>query len=247
MTTPSRTGAAVAAGLWSFGLFVFLNAAYWIVYIRWPDFHHRQVQGEDRIVEWITFAGFAGAAALAWSLLGRARRRDRWSFAYLALLGFFCFACAGEEISWGQRVFGFETPERVAARNEQNEFNLHNLELEFIHPKGIVTWMIKTFGVIAPLVLWRRYRAPGDPVRRYLPPLSLIPCFLYADLVGVTKQAVARGVAAWSTPPNAEFVIQHIRPLGEEMQEMYWGLSLLLALLAMARHWRAIPASPSPS
>ena len=35
----------------------------------------------------------------------------------------------GEEISWGQRVFGFETPEALKEVNEQDEFNLHNLTI----------------------------------------------------------------------------------------------------------------------
>lgn len=43
----------------------------------------------------------------------------------LALLFFFAF---GEEISWGQRIFNFETPEAIKANNIQEEFNLHNLK-----------------------------------------------------------------------------------------------------------------------
>ena len=47
------------------------------------------------------------------------------------------FACAfiwavGEEISWGQRLFGFETPEFLRTVNTQNEFNIHNIEKSFL-------------------------------------------------------------------------------------------------------------------
>ncbi len=35
---------------------------------------------------------------------------------------------AGEEISWGQRIFDFQTPEKLAAINDQNEFNFHNIQ-----------------------------------------------------------------------------------------------------------------------
>lgn len=45
---------------------------------------------------------------------------------YLAL-GLLFFFGAGEEISWGQRILGFETPEAVAGVNKQEEFNTHNL------------------------------------------------------------------------------------------------------------------------
>lgn len=44
----------------------------------------------------------------------------------LAILMFFAF---GEEISWGQRIFGVETPEYMKENNIQGELNLHNLEV----------------------------------------------------------------------------------------------------------------------
>ena len=34
---------------------------------------------------------------------------------------------AGEEISWGQRILGFATPDALAALNRQDEFNVHNI------------------------------------------------------------------------------------------------------------------------
>ncbi|MCB0548857.1 MAG: hypothetical protein KDD19_14855 [Phaeodactylibacter sp.] len=44
-------------------------------------------------------------------------------------LGLLFFISLGEEISWGQRLIGFDTPETIAARNVQGEFNFHNLEM----------------------------------------------------------------------------------------------------------------------
>jgi hypothetical protein len=44
---------------------------------------------------------------------------------YFLLLGLLFFFGAGEEISWGQRIFHFKTPE-IANSNIQHEFNLHN-------------------------------------------------------------------------------------------------------------------------
>jgi len=43
------------------------------------------------------------------------------------LLAIFCFMACGEEISWGQRIFGLETPEVLTKINQQNEINLHNI------------------------------------------------------------------------------------------------------------------------
>lgn len=48
------------------------------------------------------------------------------SLPYIILIIFFIF-CAGEEISWGQRVFGFKTPEIIKLINVQDEITLHNI------------------------------------------------------------------------------------------------------------------------
>lgn len=45
----------------------------------------------------------------------------------LILLALFCFVSFGEEISWGQRLLGFESPSFFRQWNHQDEFNLHNL------------------------------------------------------------------------------------------------------------------------
>jgi hypothetical protein len=47
---------------------------------------------------------------------------------YLGLALLFFFG-AGEEISWGQRIFGLKTPEPLAQVNKQDELNLHNLSV----------------------------------------------------------------------------------------------------------------------
>lgn len=47
---------------------------------------------------------------------------------YLLFFLVFLFG-AGEEISWGQRIFNFETPGYFEKNNLQDEFNIHNLEV----------------------------------------------------------------------------------------------------------------------
>jgi len=59
------------------------------------------------------------------SFFGRRTRRN----VFLGLLAVIMFICFGEEISWGQRVLGFETPQFLAGLNAQNETNLHNIWL----------------------------------------------------------------------------------------------------------------------
>ncbi len=47
-------------------------------------------------------------------------------FLLLAIAFFFAF---GEEISWGQRMFRFATPELIEQINMQHEFNIHNISI----------------------------------------------------------------------------------------------------------------------
>jgi hypothetical protein len=64
---------------------------------------------------------------------GRETKRNVW-FLALALLMLVCF---GEEISWGQRIFGWGTPAALKEMNAQGEFNVHNLWLfQAKHPDG---------------------------------------------------------------------------------------------------------------
>lgn len=46
---------------------------------------------------------------------------------FLLLLSLVFFFGFGEEISWGQRIFNFHTPESISEINVQHEFNIHNL------------------------------------------------------------------------------------------------------------------------
>jgi len=49
------------------------------------------------------------------------------TFTFNLLLILFFFLCAGEEISWGQRLFDIETPQLLKEVNVQNEITLHNI------------------------------------------------------------------------------------------------------------------------
>lgn len=56
------------------------------------------------------------------------KSRNIKSFYFLCLAFLFVFAF-GEEISWGQRIFNYATPEAIKEINAQGEFNLHNIQV----------------------------------------------------------------------------------------------------------------------
>ena len=124
--TPARvtTGVFIVIG-------VFLLFALVLSHINPQDFTERFAV-EDGFVEWST--SIALFAAFVVSVRRFIRSRHRFRLAGKLILLFVAFVCifgAGEEISWGQRVFGIETPESFKERNAQEEFNLHNLTFEW--------------------------------------------------------------------------------------------------------------------
>lgn len=88
---------------------------------------------EDKYFEAVGALSFFITSVVFFLALLRARKLegDRKVFwikqlAYLALAFLFFFG-AGEEISWGQRIFDVQTPESISTVNDQNEITVHNL------------------------------------------------------------------------------------------------------------------------
>lgn len=102
----------------------------------------------------------------------------------MVLYFIFCVHYPGglEEISWGQRVFGVESPEFFKKHSDQKEINLHNTfqEKTRIKTKHIALLVLFIYGVILPLYIKnKRYRFNKMFI---VPPTFLIPAFLITTL-----------------------------------------------------------------
>ena len=85
------------------------------------QFHDGFAQ-EDGPVEWSTAIFlFISSLVLARHSIAQARNGAWIATLLVALYALLFFFAAGEEISWGQRVFGWETSEFFAENNYQNE------------------------------------------------------------------------------------------------------------------------------
>jgi len=87
-------------------------------------------------------------------LAGRGARRAAVLTAVYALL---FFLAAGEEISWGQRIFGWEPGEFFAENNYQGETNFHNLmvgdvRLARVLFGSVLTMVLLLYLVVLPLL-----------------------------------------------------------------------------------------------
>lgn len=146
-----------------------------------PTVYYQLVQ-EDGPLEWATFWGFLLAGGL-WLTRLRGGFSSGWRSLYLLCLGAGCLLLAMEEISWGQRLFGYLPPEVFLTDNFQQEFNLHNFA-DTTTRQLLLGALLVGFGVLWPLSgRWRLLRNWLNA--RYLEvfPLAAAPGFLLAWLV----------------------------------------------------------------
>jgi len=139
---------------------------------------------EDMYGEWAQFFFFF--ATFIFSLLNTLDSKSgryRWFFVLLAVASFYTFM---EEISWGQRLFGFDTPEYFAKNSYQDEANLHNLLTGPVESwtKTALTYLISIaflgYGVLFPVTLKIQWKPAVflDQWGIVAPPVALLPAFL---------------------------------------------------------------------
>jgi|GEM_PF-156005 len=86
---------------------------------------------EDGFIEWCTvLVLFSTMLVCARRLVTLRRHRSYLFLSVTTILMLLCLFGAGEEISWGQRIFGLETPDFLSDKNAQGEIGLHNLVIE---------------------------------------------------------------------------------------------------------------------
>ena len=132
MTSPASTSSRRRSSLvhalraWSIPGVICLGAA--VAALLGKD-AYKFYTGEDGLTETLQVVFFTLAAFHALRAQGRAaRRRSRTlALAYLAAFLGLVFL-VGEELSWGQRFFGWGTPAGLADIHRQDETNLHNIE-----------------------------------------------------------------------------------------------------------------------
>ena len=115
---------------WRLWLIALVPPVFWLASL-WIAREHRQIflelTAEDGWIENAQFGLFCVASVLSFKIYRRLRCDGVYPWALIyGVLAILLGWVAGEEISWGQRIFGMETPEWLAD-NRQGEMNLHNL------------------------------------------------------------------------------------------------------------------------
>jgi hypothetical protein len=131
---------------------------------------------EDSPVETATaiLLGLCGAA-LWWRAIKAQKLISRAAFFLGLLYGLVYVWAGGEEISWGQRILGFESPAYFQQNNDQQEFTFHNLviggvKLDELVFGPVLSYVILTYLIVLP-VLWPRVAWVRTLVRRMFIPV----------------------------------------------------------------------------
>ncbi len=110
---------------------------------------------EDGLVEWIGVFALLAAFVVCLRRALQFFSEKPWYFIFTSLLlGMLLLFAAGEEISWGQRIFDIDTPEYFKQNNLQAETNLHNLEINGVKINKIVFSYLLIFVLVIYLGLF---------------------------------------------------------------------------------------------
>ena len=171
---------------------IIVAAAVLITYISRPLY--RFVTMEDGPVEWGQFFFYAGACILSVSIaLKRLKAGHPWQALMFAGFAFANFFIAGEEIAWGQRIFGLQTPDDLKAINAQGEITVHNIGgIQDVF--NLVMFLAAGYGAVACFANKKVQVEQLWDQANYLlvPPLFLVPTFLVAFVYKLIRYTVVR-------------------------------------------------------
>ena len=161
------------------------------------------VESETGFIERLTVAVLVLAVITLFMTLPRALRVQKRLFAWVVLLALGSIYFAGEELSWGQWVFGWQTSSDWASINDQQETNLHNLEGWGFLLDQLPRLLLTLAAVVAVIVpAYRRATSTASPpvttLSGLLPTGVCVPAALLAVLIRpidtIAEMAVNMGI-----------------------------------------------------
>lgn len=132
---------------------------------------------EDGISEYGQFLFYLISGIFAFRASRIFRKKNKLNFLLFALFGIGMLFIAFEEISWGQRIFGIETPESFKELNHQDEITLHNLNFfqqNYLHYSFVIAGF---YGAFSRLIVDLLPKFIKDKLLIYTPPKYLFFCF----------------------------------------------------------------------
>lgn len=167
-------------------------------------------------------------------------RRDWTTINRLFLLGVAIVLVfgGGEEASWGQQYFGWETPEPIAEQNEQDETNVHNLTWVSFSLLSAFNVFWACFALVVPVLA-----ALYEPARRFF--RKLVPIVPWMLGVLVVVNYLLSKLAGYIILNYTEHLPEvEVVPARVEIQEA--NLAFLTAVTAIYVFTVMMKPSPDP-
>lgn len=146
---------------------------------------------------------------------------------WILLVTLACIYIAGEEISWGQQLFQWETPDFISRINDQKETNIHNINSWFDQkPRLLLELWVFAGGILMPVWrLWRNRKYSSDNWQFWFwPSVTCLPTAILAILVKMPERL------------DNYFNIYGIMYLRySELQEFYFALFLFIYLYSLKK------------
>jgi tetratricopeptide (TPR) repeat protein len=167
-------------------IFTFIAGAYIIMAFKYP-LAYIAATYEDLVGEWMQVLLFLTTMLFALRLVF-VKSRFRIFFLILALASFYTVM---EEISWGQRLFDFSTPDFFQKHNLQQETNIHNFitgpfstKLKRLIEYALFTGLV-FYGLIYPMFVKFSWKRPKWMTAGCIPapPLYLWPFFVLSAVL----------------------------------------------------------------
>ena len=162
------------------------------------------------------------------SLRFSSRLPARWLVGWIFLVTAASFYFAGEELSWGQQLYHWETPEQISELNDQDETNIHNISSWFDQkPRILLELWVLIGGVIIPLAYRGRSICLQVTDWRYWfwPHFVCLPAASLAIIVKLPERYHDLGGELPYT-----LVLRY-----SELQELFFAVFLALYLVSMHR------------
>lgn len=117
----------------------------------WPfDFFKKIVQ-EDNFVENTQFFVVLISSIISFLIAKYFIKINKIFFILYLIFTIILFLIAGDEISWGQRILNYKTPQKIEIQNTQNELTFHNLE-SVVNYIWIIYLIISIYGSLSHLL-----------------------------------------------------------------------------------------------
>jgi hypothetical protein len=209
--------------------FCYIFLFFWSIFLAFSLFADPSVASslvwEAGLFETLTVMFYVISAVFLIKLLFSNKDKKSFFTIYLVCFFAFCIFIAGEEISWGQTYFHFETPELLKEANVQGESGLHNIQLPGVGSYFIndLARMLAFFcGLLIPCILLLNSHS-----RKLFVYLGIVPPPFLAIFIFILAFAIP-GDSFIPVEYDSEGLLIVIASLESELREITMSVAFLI-------------------